>query len=120
MAFDWREYLEVARFLQIQPGQKFTQEAALRCAVSRSYYAAFCHARNYASTRHQFAPKHRTEDHENLRKHFQHRGGVEVARKLDQLRGWRNTCDYDDTVGDLSCICSKAISRAAEILSQLL
>jgi len=55
MAFDWREYFKLSQFLQGQ-GVSFTQEAAFRCAVSRAYYAAFCHARNYARDRLGFSP----------------------------------------------------------------
>ncbi len=69
MAFDWREYLDLARSLT-QPGTGFTQEAALRCAMSRAYYAAFCHARNYARDHHGFMPAYDPSDHKLVRDHF--------------------------------------------------
>jgi uncharacterized protein (UPF0332 family) len=40
MPFDWAEYLRLADEL----AQRQTDEAALRSAVSRAYYAAFCRA----------------------------------------------------------------------------
>lgn len=51
MTFDWTEFLKLARELQERADDAdlpFAPEAAKRTAVSRAYYAAFCHARNYA------------------------------------------------------------------------
>ena len=44
MPFNWREYLELARFLAGQAGPGFSQEAAARAAISRAYYAAYGYA----------------------------------------------------------------------------
>jgi len=118
MAFDWREYLNLARYL-VYGGNGFTQETAFRCAVSRAYYAAFCYARNYARDQHGFSPTYKSEDHWHVRKHFQDRGMTKVARKLDQLRQWRNSCDYDDTIAGVSSLFTSAITRAQEVLDRL-
>jgi uncharacterized protein (UPF0332 family) len=117
MSFDWREYLNLARFLQGQSGSSFIQEAAFRCAISRAYYAAFCHARNYARDRHGFSPNYNSNDHRLVRRHFQNRGISEIATKLDRLRQWRNSCDYDDTVSNVSSLVSSAIVRAQDIIA---
>jgi len=86
MAFDWSEYLALARHLQGQESSRFSQEAALRCSISRAYYAAFCHARNYARDRQGFVPTDRAQDHGLVRQHFKGRGNVIIATSLDQLR----------------------------------
>lgn len=67
MAFDWREYLELAKELVSQANSGYSAEAAERSAVSRAYYAAFCHARNDAETFLGFQRTGRPEDHQNLR-----------------------------------------------------
>jgi uncharacterized protein (UPF0332 family) len=46
--FDWREYLNLARFLLYLESLGISKEALYRCAVSRAYYSAFGWARNYA------------------------------------------------------------------------
>jgi uncharacterized protein (UPF0332 family) len=46
--FDWREYLNLAKFLLDLKSSGISKEALYRCAVSRAYYSAFCWARNYA------------------------------------------------------------------------
>ena len=86
MAFDWQHYLEFARFLQTQTGAPY-QEAALRTAVSRSYYAAFGHAHEYACDYLGFTPRRKPEeksqDHGRLRaqgcRAAPAGGGVEVG-----------------------------------------
>jgi hypothetical protein len=37
------DYLRLAQFLQSQSGLSVSHESLSRCAVSRAYFAAFCH-----------------------------------------------------------------------------
>ena len=119
MAFDWREYLALAQFIQHQVGNDYSHEAARRCAVSRAYYAAFCHARNYAQLHYDFVPSHRAHDHEQLRRHLQQKGRTDIARELSQLRQWRNLCDYDDSVANLPRLTSSALELANRVIAHL-
>ena len=49
MTFEWKEFLDIAnRVYTYGQENPALNEAANRCAVSRSYYAAHCHLRNYA------------------------------------------------------------------------
>lgn len=98
MPFDWREYLDLAQSLMGRDNKPITSEAAFRCAMSRIYYAAFCHARNYAREKQRFAAKCEASDHSWVREHFRSHGMTRVASNLDRLRQWRNACDYEDTV----------------------
>lgn len=41
MSFDWEEYLDLARNMSGESSNPPSQEARLRCAISRAYYAAF-------------------------------------------------------------------------------
>lgn len=119
MVFDWKEYLELSRFLAGEIAATPRKEAAHRSAVSRAYYAAFCHARNYARDRHGFSPDDTPKDHWRVRDHFRDRGSVELAERLGSLRRWRNDCDYKDTVVSLPRILAEAIEQAQKILDRL-
>ncbi|HLG29089.1 MAG TPA: hypothetical protein VI387_02665 [Candidatus Brocadiales bacterium] len=119
MAFDWKEYLDLARFLQGQGGINYSQEAALRSAVSRAYYAAFCHARNHENNHKRFMPTGKSVDHRLLRDHFQNMGRINIARDLDRLRGWRNMCDYHDSIPNISMLLPFAINQAQDIINGL-
>ena len=119
MAFDWKEYLSLAQNLQDQTHSGFSQEAAFRCAISRAYYAAFCHARNYARDRHGFKPDYKPEDHFRVREYFQKLGHVKIAGDLELLRQWRNKCDYDDDISNIPIMCLGAITAAQNIFESL-
>lgn len=117
MAFDWREYLQLSRFLQ-DGRTRYIPEAAYRCGISRAYYAAFCHARNYARDNEEFVPKYDWRDHQLLRAHFI-TSRENMTLQLDQLRQWRNACDYKDELRGLSGLIPSAIEYAAEIIEEL-
>ena len=86
MNFDWKEYLALAHFLQQHSATGLNQEAAFRSAISRAYYAAFCHARNHARDRHGLKPTYSGADHFLVKQHFSTRRERGVAIKLDWLR----------------------------------
>ena len=119
MDFDWTEYFHLAQCLQDGEGFEFSKEAARRCAASRAYYAAFCHARNFARDRHGFKPTYTDEDHRLVRKHFRQGSTVAVARRLTTLRQYRNKCDYDDCVPNLHSLVGHAIKSAGEVFADL-
>jgi hypothetical protein len=58
MAFDWREYLALAKWLQTNTTPGMSDECARRTAIGKAYYAAFGYARNHArESSGPFAPK---------------------------------------------------------------
>jgi hypothetical protein len=105
MAFDWREYLAVARLLVGQAGNGCTPEAGCRGAVSKAYYVAFNHARQYATSYlgvvPRTRPEDRTQDHGRLRAHLLRRRRHRVSDALHTLRELRNACDYVDDLQGL-------------------
>ena len=120
MAFDWKEFLNLARFLEGDTSCQYEEEAAWRSAVSRAYYAAYCYACHFARDRHGFSLTYTADDHQEVRRHFRRRGMVDIAAKLDRLRQWRNECDYrPDTPDRLPLIVRSAVSRAQEVLNRL-
>jgi HEPN domain. len=97
MQFQWSHYIEVAKFLFASANdQKIPPEAGYRSAISRAYYAAFCHAKYYAKDNFSFSPADNDKDHLLLRDFLKDTGRMEIARHLTHLRQWRNESDYDD------------------------
>jgi len=116
VSFDWREYLELARYLAGMGGTLYSPEAAYRSAVSRAYYAAFCWVRNYAAIKLGFKPQKSPDDHRRLREHLKSQGYVGLASNLNKLREWRNNCDYDDEVPGLDSRVCASIEVANKII----
>jgi hypothetical protein len=118
MPFVWEEYLFLARHLQTYTSMVFSQEAAFRCAVSRSYYAAFCHAKITPEIIRGLFLAIRLMITITLKPTSKKRD-TRVATSLDKLRQWRNQCDYDDTVSGLTPLLSSAIAEAQKIFNLL-
>jgi hypothetical protein len=120
MAFDWQDYLNLVQFPQGQAIPGVGQEAAARSSVSRAYFAAFCHARNYARDWLAFRPRNDGDDHGRLRAHLNQRRRRGDADRLDRLRQWRNECDYlDDLTVDLPATVAAAITTAQTVFTSL-
>lgn len=118
MAFDWRRYVEVALYLQGGASGHVDAEAALRSAVSRAYYGAYCLARNHARDNQNFMPTGTHRDHALVRTHFIGQGDYQLAGWLDQLRQWRNDCDYDDAVPNLAQMVGTALAMAQGVVAR--
>lgn len=91
----------------------------MRSAVSRAYYAAFCHARNHARDRHGLKLRYTGDDHLLVKQHFMTRRERGVAGKLDWLRQARNKCDYEDAVADLATLLTTALQEAELVIGIL-
>ncbi len=120
-AFDWREYLELAKSLEHFQGEGFSQEAVERAGVSRAYYALFCTLREYASRYMNFDPTGDHEDHQRLREHLRQNRQRNWAQDLGRLRQWRNACDYENEIepDQRKWMFRASIRLAAEIFEQL-
>ena len=116
MDFHWPEYLQMAKCLKDHDGKLFSQEAALRSAISRSYFATFCCARNYARDKLDFHPQYTAEDHRTLRLYFQQKNMIKQASALDAMRQFRNKSDYEDRITNINEITISAIAKAESII----
>lgn len=63
MSFEWADYLTLAEALSRNPGVPGPEEAALRTAISRAYYAAYRRALNIAVARREINPTGQASDH---------------------------------------------------------
>ena len=121
MTFNWGDYLALAEELA---GKKATasQEAKLRCSISRAYYAAFCSARNHLRGKGHQIPE-TAEAHLRVRKILRNRRGSlskQLESDLDRLRKDRNDADYRDQFpGALVSQVTLDLSLAARVIKGL-
>jgi len=121
MAFQWADFLVIAKSLH-DSGKKTSlpTDASFRCAISRAYYAAFCHSRDYAAANLGFVPTQKPKDHELLRVHLAKHGKPTISTTLDRLRQWRNNSDYHNPSPTLSEYHTKtSIDDAESIIKSL-
>ena len=110
ISFDWSEYLTLAKELQ---ANKTVQQAALRSAISRSYYATYCTARDFIANKNPKILHKASEDHQVVASYFSSGVRARVGEHLTRLRRWRNDCDYENqTKLDLEITTYNAIKIA--------
>ncbi len=119
MSFNWREFLDLAKYLKEKESSQYTKQSALRTSASRAYFAAYCQARNYASKKLGYTPgPNPSTDHGNLRRFYNNKQRFQIAHNLDDLRRWRNQCDYDESIDALENLAKSSIKKAEYILSK--
>lgn len=122
MSFDWSQYLNLAKELAGQATTPANEEARLRDAISRAYYAAFILARNHLRDKEGHSIPTTGEAHQYVAEQFKlnpEPGHQVVASNLKKLRMYRNQADYVDRFPGLSGITSVALRLAEEVISNL-
>ena len=121
MSFHWDHYLDLATELAGKPQKTpSTEEARLRSAVSRAYYAAFCRARNELRDQRGVVDAEK-RTHKQIWKRFEtgNEKDRQIATDGDRLRRDRNAADYDDVIENLSSVANSALELSAGILDRL-
>lgn len=117
MAFNWEDYLTLAK--GVSPSDS---EAVKRSAASRAYYAAAHMSRLYAQRKFGWTFS-KESFHANLSAKFRLQYGnvdhQEISSKLTRLRKIRVECDYDDSVSEIDKKL-KTAKLEAENIKQLL
>lgn len=116
MSFDGKEFLNLARFLAGDMRAGYAQEAADRSAVSRAYYAAFWHARQYAASNLGYVPAGTVDDHASLRAHLRFHQRGRISAILDRMRRHRNNCDYGQSEGSLKALVTNTLAEADQVI----
>jgi len=125
LTFNWAEFLRLAETLHgaLTAGDTHDHnEALLRTAVSRAYYAAFAMARNRLRDVEGLSMPSDVNANRTVARFYERAGDVaraEIGFKLRRLREDRNRCDYDDEVIDLAAIAADSLARAADVLALL-
>lgn len=122
MTFDWSEYLNLAKELAGIATTPANQEAKLRDAISRAYYAAFILARNHLRDREGLSIPATGDAHRYVSEQFDlipDPMRKSIADKLKRLRMYRNQAYYVDTFPGLFGIATRAITLSEEVISEL-
>jgi hypothetical protein len=98
MNFDWSRYLTLAKELAGPGTNPSPDEAKLRCAISRAYYANYCMARNHLRDKegHRIP---REDSHRYVIEQFinsSDRKRTDLGKDLNRLKISRTMADYDD------------------------
>jgi len=123
MSFDWADYLKLAEALTHDPVSPGPEEASLRTAISRAYYAAHRSASNLAASRGEIIPAGLASDHGLVIAHFQNATDPtrqKIGAHLSRLRGNRNKADYDDVFsGRPADTARSSVALARNVLAAL-
>src|SRR4051794_32933829 len=101
MSFNWLEFLNLAEELAGNSNGSSSQEAKLRSAISRAYYAAFITARNYLRDTEGIRLPFNKDVHifvQNQFKYNSDKNRQKIGQWLGILRVTRNQADYDDVI----------------------
>lgn len=112
MPFNWRDYLSLAQELSQRQ-----DEAAIRSAISRAYYAALCSARLYLETQGKTISTMGADSHSQIWNAFQGKGKAAnaVFQRGQSLKRHRQRADYENEVVSLSNDIIAAIKDAEMI-----
>jgi uncharacterized protein (UPF0332 family) len=116
--FDWSEYLIFAKEIQ----ETRQDEAALRSAVSRAYYAAFHHARAYCAANGIDIPESTDNtSHKVVWDRLQNISRTVKGAYLNgtRLKRKRHDADYVSEVPNLSAVTEQAIHESDLVFSYL-
>lgn len=149
MSFDWSDYLIVAQELANQIAvssaspstikaklisiinqafyktpSRVLDEAKLRCAISRAYYAAFRKARNHLRDKDGQPINVLTQGntHQIVINLFSKSPDIDrqmIGQFLRDLRAARNKADYDDSVPNLSGLTTTVLLEAEQVMDLL-
>ncbi len=118
MSFDWSKYVELAEKLIEQEKDEKLESAYYRSSVSRSYYGAYCLARDLLISKGFDIP--RIDAHRAVREAFQ-QGSNRVIKKvgedLRRLWGERKNADYDAPQSFDKVRAEKALKLAKRLLA---
>lgn len=122
MSFEWREYLVLANDLYSSCTTFSNEEACLRAATSRSYYAAFCTARNVARDKEGLTLTNTGGDHGIVSRFYKNASDRErkkVGVLLSRLKNYRGNADYVDALPGLLSDTEATLSLSDQVISLL-
>lgn len=112
MSFNWREYIKLAEDLI-----KNQTEASLRSSISRSYYGAFCIARNKKGYK-EYKEKNIHWEVINGYKNSNKENEQKIGILLDALRKDRNKADYNEHENINVKIAQRSLEKSKKILEK--
>ena len=123
MSFDWPDYLTLAQALSGNERATPTEEARLRAALSRAYYAVYGPAKLVAKARDEYVPQRFETWHQSLIRHFKassDRTRKSIGANLERMQKNRERADYERNFnGDLAFEASLMLKMGAAVLEML-
>jgi uncharacterized protein (UPF0332 family) len=119
MSFDWTHYLDLAQDLFTQAVSSLYEDANLRSAISRAYYAAYHKARLRLLNKWGISVPADASAHTAVRREFRQKNQRQIAVTLDRMRIDRNKADYNDSIADLAITARENLKRANRVISDL-
>lgn len=122
MSFDWHEYLNLARELQRNKQMGSAEEARLRSAVSRAYYAAYHAARKRLEQDGDKGLHEAEQPHAYVWQQFKlstQPERREIGTKGKRLKLQRCDADYESTVANWRATTIKAILESERVFDEL-
>jgi uncharacterized protein (UPF0332 family) len=123
MSFYWPEYFDLAKELS-QSSKLFSssEEARIRSAISRAYYAAFKFAYNHLRDNEKILMPYDTNAHWFVINEFSGRSDESqkiVGSNLERLRRLRNVADYQDNLYNPKRKIEEALGLAETVLKDI-
>ena len=122
MNFDWAQFLTLAKELSGDQTTAASDEARLRSAASRAYYAAFRFTKNYLRDTFGEEPPDHGNNHAfiiQLLKASSAKDFRRIGINLERLRDQRNQADYDDEVDNIGLWFPNIIHASEKIIQEL-
>jgi uncharacterized protein (UPF0332 family) len=125
MSFEYEDYFYLAQEIAGKtPSKSANEEARLRSAISRAYYAVFLKAKDYLE---QYTPLIVPNDvsvHSFVREQFFARGRTDgkfarVGQNLKFLHELRNKADYGDIISELPKKIENVLQKAEDSLKRI-
>ena len=122
MKFIWLHFLLVAKIFVRQAATSGYQDALLRSAISRAYYAAFISARNFLRDKESVIFSSSADTHQQVANLFRNssiKNRRQIGIMLYNLRILRNKADYSDDFLGLISAANNAIADAQRVIDTL-
>ena len=123
MAFDWKNYLTLAKSLKkIALKQKGIEEACYRAAASRAYYSIYHIALDFAEKNLNYVKltgREAGQNHSVLKWYYKKNKDYDYKKVgiiLSRMHQYRKDCDYEDTVKNPKSLMENSILNAEEVL----
>lgn len=124
MSFDWLHYYTLAQdLIGIKPSHPVNEEAKLRAAISRAYYAAHWITRNYLKEKYNFVPG-KGDEHGGIWREL-YKGPpkypesfIMLGSQLERLYDYRRKADYEANLSvNMVTTAKTALQMANKIIS---
>lgn len=123
VSFDWCDYLKLAKYFIENSLDINLDEAMMRTAISRAYYASFCTAREHILISENINIRENAEAHKQVQLFFKkdstNKEHMKIGINLERLRLNRNIADYNNKIMDVKRVAKMSIIFSDKIINLL-